>query len=224
VRIKRVLLVGLILGAIGLAWRAQGATVFGPDYWLAFVKFHPVASPALFIPIYAAAMLCFVPTLPLNMVAGAVWGPAFGSGLALAGSVSGAMLAFVLARAALGRPFAKQFDRQRLAWLQGEFARHGWKVMAFVRLNPLFPGPVNFLFGLTSMNLWTYFWSTTLFLIPLTVTFAIFGSSVGAMLLDRSVTNLRNTLLVGGASLLFLALCALALRARYSMRAEQPDL
>ena len=95
--------------------------------------------------------------------------------------------------------------------------------MAFVRLNPLFPGPVNFLFGLTSMTLWTFFWSTTVFLIPLTVAFSVLGSSVGALLLDRSIATLRNALLLTGASIAFVALCVLFLRDRCSIRTK-PEL
>jgi len=93
--------------------------------------------------------------------------------------------------------------------------------MAFVRLNPLFPGPVNFLFGLTSLSLWTFFWSTTVFLIPLTVVFSVLGSSVGELLLDSSVSNVRNTMLVSGASFAFLAFCALWLRDRNSVRKKE---
>jgi uncharacterized membrane protein YdjX (TVP38/TMEM64 family) len=220
---RRVLAVGFVIAAVGLAWHIRGAAAFNPAYWLEFVKRNPVSSPIVFIPIYAIAMICFVPTLPLNLVAGALWGAGLGAALALAGSVSGAVLAFVMARGVLGQPLAKQFDQELIGRLQQEFARYGWKVMAFVRLNPLFPGPVNFLFGLTSMTLWTFFWSTTVFLIPLTVLFSILGSSVGGVLLDGSVASVRNTLLLTGASVVFVAICALVLRDRYSIRTK-PEL
>jgi uncharacterized membrane protein YdjX (TVP38/TMEM64 family) len=125
-----------------------------------------------------------------------------------------------MARGVLGQPLAKQFDQELLGRLQQEFARYDWRVMAFVRLNPLFPGPVNFLFGLTSMTLWTFFWSTTVFLIPLTVLFSILGSSVGGAVLGWSVSSIRNTLLLAGASVVFLAVCVVLLRDRYSVRTK----
>jgi uncharacterized membrane protein YdjX (TVP38/TMEM64 family) len=220
---RRVLVIGLVMAAVGVGWQVRDAAAFTPAYWLTFVQAHPVSSPIVFIPVYATAMICFVPTLPLNLVAGALWGPVLGSALALAGSVSGAVVAFALARGALGQPLANRFDQELIRWLQQELTRHGWRVMAFVRLNPLFPGPVNFLFGLTSMTLWTFVWSTTVFLIPLTVVFSILGSSVGEVLLNRSVSTLRNALFVAGVSLAFLAICVLLLRDRYSVRTK-PEL
>jgi uncharacterized membrane protein YdjX (TVP38/TMEM64 family) len=216
-------MIGLVMAAIGLLWYARSAAAFTPAYWLAYVKAHPISSPIVFIPIYATAMICFVPTLPLNLVAGALWGPVLGSALALAGSVSGAVLAFVLARGVLGQPLANRFDQELIGRLQQQFARYGWRLMAFVRLNPLFPGPVNFLFGLTSMTLWTYFWSTTVFLIPLTTVFSIMGSSVGGLLLDKSVSSVRNALSLASISVVLLAICALLLRERYSIPSK-PEL
>jgi len=218
---RRALAVGVVITAVGFVWQIRGAAVFNPAFWLEFVRTHPLSSPILFVPIYATAMMCFVPTLPLNLVAGALWGPVVGSALALAGSVSGAVLAFVLARGTLGQPLANRFDQELISRLQREFTHHGWRVMAFVRLNPLFPGPVNFLFGLTSLSLWTFFWSTTVFLIPLTVVFSVLGSSVGELLLDSSVSNVRNTMLVSGAAFAFLAFCALWLRDRNSVRKKE---
>jgi uncharacterized membrane protein YdjX (TVP38/TMEM64 family) len=218
---KRALAVVFVVAVVGLAWYVRGAAVFSPAYWLGFVKTHPVSSPIVFIPIYAIAMICFVPTLPLNLVAGALWGAGLGAAVALAGSVSGAVLAFAMARGVLGQPLAKQFDQELVGRLQREFARYGWRVMAFVRLNPLFPGPVNFLFGLTSMTLWTFLWSTIVFLIPLTVLFSTLGSSVGGvLLLDGSLSSVRNTLLLAGASIVFVAIYAMVLRDRYSMRTK----
>ncbi|HEU4878720.1 MAG TPA: TVP38/TMEM64 family protein [Gemmatimonadaceae bacterium] len=218
---RRALAVAVVIAAAGFAWHIRGAAVFSPSHWLAFVRTHPLSSPIVFVPIYATAMICFVPTLPLNLVAGALWGPVLGSVLALVGSASGAVLAFVLARVAFGQPLANRFDQKLISRLQQEFTDHGWRVMAFVRLNPLFPGSVNFVFGLTSLPLWTFVWSTTVFLIPLTVVFSVLGSSVGGLLLDNSVANVRNTMLVSGASIAFLAFCAFWLRDRNSVRKKQ---
>lgn len=209
------------LAALAAAvWFARGSSAFRPDYWVAVVQQHPVRSPALFVPAYAVAGIFLLPTLPLNLVAGALWGPVFGSILALAGSVSAAMLAFLLARGTLGQPLARRFDAKFIGWIQEEFRRSGWKVVAFVRLNPIFPGPVNFLFGFTSIPLRTYCWSTTVFLIPPTVAFAAVGDSLGRLMLQGAVENIRNTLLVLGASLLVLVVSAVALRVGYMFRRQ----
>ena len=64
------------------------------------------------------------------------------------------------------------------------------------------------------------FWSTTVFLVPLTVLFSILGSSVVGILLDGSVSTVRNALLLSGASLVLLAICVMLLRERYSIRTK----
>lgn len=212
---------GVLLVVAAVAWLARGAAAFQPDYWLALVQSHPVTSPALFVPAYALAVTVLLPTLPLNLVAGALWGPVFGGTLALAGSVSGAMLAFLVARGTFGQPLARRVDARFIKWLQAEFLRHGWKVVAFVRLNPIFPGPVNFLFGFTSIPFRTYCWATMVFLIPPTVAFAIVGHSIGQLVLRGHVEDLRHTLLIAGASILALALSAMGLRVGYVFRRQE---
>jgi len=205
-----------LLFVTGLAaWRLRHGEAFHPEYWLALVRIHPVAAPLLFVPVYMLAVTFLVPTLPLNLIAGALWGPVLGAGVSLTGAFGGAILGFLLARGALGQPFARRVDAKFLAWLQGEFARHGWKVVAFVRLNPVFPGPVSFLFGFTPITFATYAWSSAVFLVPPTVAFSIIGNSIGTVVLHGYVSNTRNMLLLLGASVAFLIGSAFVLRARY---------
>lgn len=212
---KRWLAVGLLGVTAVAAWRLRHGQAFRPDYWLAIVHVHPISAPLLFVPVYALAVTFFVPTLPLNLIAGALWGPVLGTAVSLAGAFGGALFGFLLARGAFGQPFARRVDAKFLGWLQEEFARHGWKVVAFVRLNPVFPGPVSFLFGFTPIPLATYCWASAVFLLPPTIAFAVIGDSLGAVLLRGYVNNLRNMLLLVGASVVFLVASALILRARY---------
>jgi hypothetical protein len=217
---RRVLAVALVIGAIGLAWQIRGAAAFCPAYWLEFVKTPPVSSPIVFIPIYAIAMICFVPTLPLNLVAGALWGAGLGAALALAGSVSGAMLAFVIGsgrswttscetiRSRAHRTTAAGIYSLRLA---GGGIRAAESTLSWSRQFPVRA----YLHDTVDVLL-----VTTVFLIPLTVLFSILGSSVGGVLLDGSVASVRNTLLLTGASVVFVAICAMVLRDRYSIRTK----
>ena len=212
---KRWIALAAIVALSFAAWRLRHADWFHPDYWLAIVRVHPVAAPLLFIPTYALGVTFLVPTMPLNLIAGALWGPVLGAIVSLAGAFLGAVAGFLLARGALGEPFARRVDTKFLGWLQQEFAKHGWKVVAFVRLNPVFPGPVSFLFGFTPITFATYCWSSAIFLIPPTVAFSIIGDSLGAVMLRGYVNNVRNMLWLVGLSLAFLAGSALVMRARY---------
>src|SRR5262245_31583723 len=157
---KRWIAAGLLAGTAVAAWRLRHEQWFHPDYWLQLVQVHPFSAPLLFVPVYALGVTFLIPTLPLNLIAGALWGPVVGTIVSLAGAFSGAVIGFLLARGAFGQPLARRVDTKVLAWLQDEFGRHGWKVVAFVRLNPIFPGPVSFLFGFTPISLGTYCWAS----------------------------------------------------------------
>ena len=218
---KRIAAALLLIVVLGLAWYLRGSAHFKPEEWVAFVRRQPVAAPFLFVLVYAAGVALFLPCLPLNLVAGMLWGPAEGSAVAIAGSFLGAISAFLLARGALGQPLARQFGGEYVRWLQDEFQRHGWKVVAFVRLNPIFPGPVNYLFGLTSIDFRTYSWASAVFLTPPTIAFAVLGDFMGSMALTGSVQNLRNTILLVGISLIFLGSSVVLFRSRQGLRAKR---
>jgi len=154
-------------------------------------------APFIFIAFYALALLVMIPTLPLNLGAGMLWGPLWGSLVSMAGSSLGVVCAFTIARTAIGQPFADRFDNLTITWLQNELKTKGWKIVAFTRINPIFPsGPLNFIFGLTSISFVTYIWSSIVFLIPLTVAFAIIGYEIGNFVIEGEVGDLVRTLIV----------------------------
>lgn len=203
----------LVLVSVGVAVRLTWPSLFEPSNWTSFVEEKPILSAVIFVPLYATAVVALLPTLPLNLIAGALWGTIVGSVLALCGSVMGAIAAFLLARWLMGRPLGARFDADLIRRLQDQFSRHGWKVIAAVRLNPIFPGPVNYLFGLTSIEFRTFSWATTVFLAPPTICFAIIGDSVGSLIAHGYADELRTTLLLVGAACLVLTVSAVALGA-----------
>jgi uncharacterized membrane protein YdjX (TVP38/TMEM64 family) len=218
---KRIAAAIVLAIAMGLAWYLRGSAHFKPEEWVAFVRQQPVAAPFLFVLVYAVGVSLFLPCLPLNLVAGVLWGPVEGSLVALCGSFLGAIAAFLLARGAMGQPLGRKFGGEYVSWLQDEFQQHGWKVVAFVRLNPIFPGPVNYLFGLTSIEFRTYCWASAAFLTPPTIAFAVLGDFMGSMALTGSIQNLRTTILLVGMSLLFLAGSVVIFRSRQGLRARR---
>lgn len=218
---KRIAAAILLVIAMGLAWYLRGSSHFKPEEWVAFVRQQPVVAPFLFVLVYAAAVALFLPCLPLNVLAGVLWGPVEGSLVAIAGSFLGAIAAFLVARGALGQPLSRKFSGEYVSWLQDEFQNHGWKVVAFVRLNPIFPGPVNYLFGLTSIDFRTYCWASAVFLTPPTIAFAVLGDFMGSMALTGSIQNLRTTILLVGMALLFLGGSVVVFRSRQGLRARR---
>ena len=174
-----------------------------------------------FIGFYIISIIFLVPTLPLNLGAGILWGPFWGSILALLGGLGGAIAAFLISRTALGQPLAERFNNRVLLWLQTELDTRGWKVVAFTRLNPIFPsGPLNFVFGLTSISFATYAWATAVFHYPPALAFAIIGYSSGQFLFQGQAADWGKTIMI--VSLAVTALFLIRPLASWWYRKDQP--
>ena len=117
--------------------------------------------------------------------------------LATIGGALGAIIAFHFARTSLGQPLAKRFDNRLLNWMTDQLENNPWKVVAFVRLNPAFPsGPVNFLFGLTSVPFLLYAYSSTIFLFPPAIAVALIGEQAGEIILSGESLRMFKVLTI----------------------------
>ncbi len=187
----RTVLLGLLVVALvglGLALRQRG--FFSAEALLSLLAAHPVAAPFLFVLIYAVAPSLFLPSIPLTLAAGFLWGPVWGVVFAITGATAGAAVAFFLARTLLGDAVRRRFRPAQWEGLETQVKRHGWKAVAFTRLIPVFPFNVlNYLFGLTPIPFAHYLWSTFVFMLPACIAFVAFGSTLGELLLRG---NLRG--------------------------------
>lgn len=211
---KRIVLLVLFAIVLAGAWYVRLEGLLRPEVLLQFRDNHPLLSIAIFVVLYAVSVLTALPSLPFNLAAGVFWGAVGGGLIAACGTTLGATAAFLAARLMLGQPLARRFDRRFVAWLQEEFANKGWRFIAFLRLNPVFPtGPLNYLLGLTSVDLTTYVWATAVFLLPPSIAVAWIGEAMGTFVADGDVDSLlRNILAVSAA---VTVLFALWLFARY---------
>ncbi len=124
--------------------------------------------PLVFILIYILATLAAVPGLALTIVAGAVFGVFWGTIWVSIASTAGAGLAFLLARY-----FAREAvvgwlgSNEQFRKLDDLTNRHGGIMVAITRLVPVFPFNVlNYGFGLTAVNFWTYLGFSWLCMLP----------------------------------------------------------
>jgi len=202
----RFVLLGLFLVGAVIFWRLWDLGLLAPEAVQRMVGAHAVSAPFLFIGAYALAVLFMVPTLPLNLGAGFLWGPLLGGIYSLLGSTIGSVAAFLFARTAFGQPMARRFRARIFQSLANMLERGGWKVVAFTRLNPAVPtSVVNFLFGLTSLSLWTYAWASLVFFFPLCYLFAYLGYSTGGFMLNGDINRLVRIIAVSLGFGLFLA-------------------
>jgi uncharacterized membrane protein YdjX (TVP38/TMEM64 family) len=195
---------GLLIAALialGIILNQRG--IFSAEMLLAFLKQYPVAAPLLFMAIYALAPSLMLPSIPLTLASGFLWGSLWGVVFSIVGATIGSCLPFLLSRYLLGDLVRKRFNPDYWAWLAEKVARHGWKMVAFTRLIPIFPFNIlNYLFGLTPIPFLHYLVSTFLFMLPACIAFVAFGSSLGALLLAGSMHGVMLGLAVAFTAIL----------------------
>jgi uncharacterized membrane protein YdjX (TVP38/TMEM64 family) len=181
-----------LLGAvIASAWHWRHDGALDPVFLQHFVRVHPIAAPLATILIYAACVLSGLPTLPLNLAAGVFWGPVVGGLISTIATTLGATAAFTTVRSVFGRPLARRFDNKVVAHFQRELEEKGWRFLAFIRLNPIFPtGPLNYILGLTGIDSFTYIWATFVFILPPAIAVAFIGHSIGTYAVQGHTAHL----------------------------------
>ncbi len=109
-------------------------------------------APVAFVTAYIAMELLFVPALPLTILAGIAFGPLWGTVYTCIAATISAALAFLITRHG-GRQMVERWiaGHPRLARIDEAVARHGWYILAFTRLVPIFPFNLqNYAYGLTA--------------------------------------------------------------------------
>ena len=215
----------LIMGALVVAaWYLRRHGIFDPAYLRNAVSEHPLAAPTMFVLLYGLAILTALPTLPLNLAAGLLWGSILGGVVSTTGATLGGVVAFAIARAAFGRPLADRFDSRLITEIQSEFATKGWWFLAFARLNPIFPtGPLNYILGLTSIAGWVYAWVTFVFLLPPSMAVAYIGEHLGTFVVDGEAPSVLKTMLAVSAAVTLLAALGFGTRLFMHLRFGQAN-
>ena len=138
------------------------------------------AGALAFIPLYALWVTLLLPGVWASMLAGALYGPWWGSLVVFVGACLGAELAFLL-----GRHWLRGWAQRRLAALprlqavEQAVSREGLKLVLLTRLSPAFPfSLLNLAYGLSAVSLRDY--SLGLIgILPGTVLFCGLGALAG---------------------------------------------
>lgn len=143
--------------------------------------------PVFYIAIYSVAPSMMIPGLPLTVIGGILFGPLWGVVYVAIGSTIGASAAFLVARY-MGRSWVEGFLKKggRLARINAEAGKNGWKIVALTRLVPFFPyNFLNYAFGLTRIKFSHYAIATFIFMLPGIVAYVVFSSSIPRLLRGR---------------------------------------
>lgn len=201
--IKKLFLALIVLILIILITDLRKKGILTPEIIFGFIQKYRVTAPLIFILIYAIGPSLFIPSLPLTLGAGFLWGPFWGVIFSITGATIGASVAFLIARYILGDTIKERFSYLRWQWLKERVEKHGWKAVAFARIVPIFPFPVlNYLFGLTPVPFIHYLWSTFVFMLPACIAYVAFGSSMGELILKGNIKGLIIGILIATAAFL----------------------
>ncbi|WP_335935443.1 TVP38/TMEM64 family protein [Streptomyces sp. PTD5-9] len=139
------------------------------------------AAVVLFAFAYGACTVAFAPRPLLNLAAGALFGSQTGLAAALAGTVLGAGVSFVLGRL-LGRDALRTLLRGR--WLtaaDGQLSRHGFRSMLALRLFPGVPfAAANYCAAVSRMGCPAFLAATGLGSVPNTAAYVVAGSEAAS--------------------------------------------
>ena len=140
-------------------------------------------APLLYILFYSAAPSLFLPGLPITIAGGIIFGPFWGVVYTITGATIGAGIAFLSARYIAGDFIAKKTNSPRWQKLNKSVEENGWKIVIFTRLIPLFPfNLLNYFFGLTRIKFSHYLAASFIGMLPGTIAFIVFSSSIPELL------------------------------------------
>ena len=146
---------------------------------------HPLLAPLVFLLLYVAVVMLFLPGPVLCVTAGALFGVALGTALSVTGATLGACLAFLTARHFAADLVERHLSRTLQQLKQGVEAE-GWRFVAMVRLIPMVPYDLSsYAFGLCRIPLIQFATANALCLLPRLTVYAYIGHSGRALLTEE---------------------------------------
>jgi pyruvate/2-oxoglutarate dehydrogenase complex dihydrolipoamide dehydrogenase (E3) component/uncharacterized membrane protein YdjX (TVP38/TMEM64 family) len=175
---------------------------------LALFQAHPFEVAGLYFLIYVAVTAVSVPgaaTL-LTVLAGAVFGLAWGTVIVSFASSAGATLAFIASRF-LFRDLVKSKFGDKLAAIDHGVEQEGWLYLFTLRLVPVVPFfLVNLMMGLTPMKTRTFYWASQAGMLAGTIAYVNVGTQLSRV---DSLSGVLSPVLIGSFVVLgFLPLIA----------------
>ncbi len=148
---------------------------------LGWIEDQGGAGVVIFLLLYVAAAVLFVPGSILTLGAGAVYGVVKGSVLVSLAATLGACAAFLVGRYLARDWVARKLEgKERFRAMDEAVAREGWKIVGLTRLSPVFPfNLLNYAFGLTKVSFRAYALASWIGMLPGTVMYVYLGHVFG---------------------------------------------
>lgn len=192
--VKVALALSLVLFLFLATYSWDVVSVFHPDRIQKSLGQAGSFAPFLYMLVMALAVIISpIPSLPLDVAAGAFFGPFLGTVYSLIGALGGAVVSFLIARF-LGRDMIERFLRGHINFCTKCSDRLLTKVIFLSRLLPIVSFDiVSYGAGLTKISLRAFSVATFLGMIPLTFVYNYFGS---VLVVGRGFTELFGLFMV----------------------------
>jgi len=179
---KKLLILMLALGVGAGFYFLGGFEVISLDYFKSQLEQNPIQTGLIFFALYIVVTGLSLPGAAiLTLIAGAVFGLAWGLLLVSFASTIGASLAFLMSRALLGDWVQSKFSDQ-LATVNAGLDKEGGFYLFTLRLIPVIPFfIINLVFGLSRIKLFTFYWVSQLGMLAGTAVFVNAGAQLGAV-------------------------------------------
>jgi uncharacterized membrane protein YdjX (TVP38/TMEM64 family) len=199
----RLAILAILIAAI-VSIRMTGATRYLDQETLRqLIAGYGMLAPLIYMLIYSVAPALLLPGLPITIAGGILFGPFWGVIYTITSSTVGACIAFLISRYIARNWVEDKLRSPRWRKLDEGVEKHGWKVVAFTRLIPLFPfNLLNYAFGMTKIGFWPYAVTTFVCMLPACIAFIVFSSS----LLDLVRGKISAELIVGIALIVLVSL------------------
>ncbi|MEL6909208.1 MAG: TVP38/TMEM64 family protein [Cyanobacteria bacterium J06598_4] len=138
-------------------------------------------APLIYIVFYTVATLLILPSTPLNLTGGAIFGVWWGTLWTTIAALVAAVVAFVFTRTVGKKAFSQKLAGRWQA-MDAEIRQGGLFYLFAIRLLPIIPyGIVNFGAGLTSIKFKDYLIATLFGTLPGVLPFVMLGAGITAM-------------------------------------------
>jgi len=177
ITIKGFLGLSVILSLAYVGLRGDILPLLHPDRIRGFLGDAGRLAPILYMGMMALAVIISpIPSVPLDIAAGAFFGPLLGTVYSSIGALGGGVVSFLLARF-LGRAIVERFLGGHIHFCRRCSDRLLTKIVFFSRLLPFVSFDIiSYGAGLTQMSLKAFAGATFLGMLPLTFAYNYFGS------------------------------------------------
>lgn len=209
-----------VVAVLFLAGRQLGGSVDAFEQWVRGLGFW---APLVFILGYAVGTVAFAPGSLLTLASGAIFGLVWGTVYAWTGATIGACAAFLIARyLARGWVEHKLEGKPRFEKLDHSIGRDGGKIVALLRLAPIFPFVLlNYALGLTKVRFAHYFWACFA-MAPGTLLYVYYGH-IGRQALEGGKTVWDWVFQIAGLIAVLVVTVLITRKAKHAL-AEQTEL